>query len=244
MGLSFEAIAHEMYTKITTAATCVTMLTELAETSNAGTADDDGRNATMTRLRRALDEAKELNSVLRGPRTQSAPTSVRTALQRAAQGCRRIGGTALSHPERISITEGSPCKANDDMVRANPAALVIVFFNIFLNAAQQVEVCAGLRRNGTIRYSCHARVDQDRRPWVVVHIDDTAQGIHRDDWERVFEAGYSTRPYGTGMGLSICRQLVGRVQDGARQGYVRIARSVIWRGSRVVVALPALGLGD
>jgi signal transduction histidine kinase len=43
---------------------------------------------------------------------------------------------------------------------------------------------------------------------VVVAVCDTGPGIDPEDVERVFEAFYTTKSDGTGMGLSICRSII------------------------------------
>jgi signal transduction histidine kinase len=43
---------------------------------------------------------------------------------------------------------------------------------------------------------------------IVVTVEDTGIGIDQTDLERVFEAFFSTKPEGMGMGLSICRSIV------------------------------------
>ena len=43
---------------------------------------------------------------------------------------------------------------------------------------------------------------------VRVAVQDTGPGIDASDTERLFEAFYTTKPGGLGMGLSICRSIV------------------------------------
>jgi signal transduction histidine kinase len=43
---------------------------------------------------------------------------------------------------------------------------------------------------------------------IVVTVEDTGIGIEQTDLDHVFEAFFSTKPEGMGMGLSICRSIV------------------------------------
>lgn len=43
---------------------------------------------------------------------------------------------------------------------------------------------------------------------VELHVDDAGPGVPEEDRERVFELFFSTRPYGVGVGLATCRQIV------------------------------------
>jgi signal transduction histidine kinase len=44
---------------------------------------------------------------------------------------------------------------------------------------------------------------------VLVAVRDSGPGIDPEHLERVFEAFYTTKSSGTGMGLSICRSIIG-----------------------------------
>jgi Histidine kinase-, DNA gyrase B-, and HSP90-like ATPase len=50
--------------------------------------------------------------------------------------------------------------------------------------------------------------EQSRTNGVVVAVRDSGPGIDPDHLERVFEAFYTTKPSGFGMGLSICRSII------------------------------------
>mgnify|MGYP000047136460 CR=1 FL=1 len=43
---------------------------------------------------------------------------------------------------------------------------------------------------------------------VELHVDDAGPGVPEEDRERVFDLFFSTRPYGVGVGLATCRQIV------------------------------------
>jgi signal transduction histidine kinase len=67
---------------------------------------------------------------------------------------------------------------------------------------------------------------------IVVTVEDTGTGIDPTDLERVFEAFFSTKPEGMGMGLSICRSIVE-----AHGGRMTVLRAHP-RGSVFQVSLP------
>jgi signal transduction histidine kinase len=76
-----------------------------------------------------------------------------------------------------------------------------VLLNLILNAVEAMgSVEAGPRE-------LLISTEQDQRG-VLVAVRDSGPGIDPADRERVFETFYTTKPSGTGMGLSICRSIV------------------------------------
>jgi signal transduction histidine kinase len=76
-----------------------------------------------------------------------------------------------------------------------------VVLNLILNAVEAMgPVVAGPRE-------LLISTEQDRTS-VLVAVRDTGPGIDPRHLERIFEAFYTTKPSGTGMGLSICRSII------------------------------------
>ncbi len=50
--------------------------------------------------------------------------------------------------------------------------------------------------------------EQTQTGAVLVSVSDSGPGIDPDRLDRVFEAFYTTKPSGVGMGLSICRSII------------------------------------
>jgi PAS domain S-box-containing protein len=76
-----------------------------------------------------------------------------------------------------------------------------VVLNLVLNAVEAMgSVEAGARE-------LLISTEQDRSG-VLVALGDSGLGIDPADLERIFEAFYTTKPSGTGMGLSICRSII------------------------------------
>ena len=69
---------------------------------------------------------------------------------------------------------------------------------------------------------------------MFVHIYDTGPGIHAHAVAKVFDAGYSTRKEGCGMGLAICRQALAAI-NGCE---IRLLNSILMFGSLFEIFIP------
>ena len=77
---------------------------------------------------------------------------------------------------------------------------------------------------------------RDEGPWIVLEVTDTGVGMTPDVRGRVFDAFYSTRSAGSGLGLPTTRKIVE-----AHGGTIRVA-SEPGKGSQFTVRLPSGGL--
>lgn len=71
------------------------------------------------------------------------------------------------------------------------------------------------------------------RQVAVLCVADSGAGVHEEDREHVFEAFYSTKDGGMGMGLAICRSIVE-----AHHGQITVDRDPLLGGARFTVELP------
>jgi len=80
-----------------------------------------------------------------------------------------------------------------------------VLLNLLLNAAEAVREVPPARRRLVVRSTVDQREDG---AWVVVAVEDAGVGFGKAAAARLFEAFYTTKPGGLGMGLSISRSIV------------------------------------
>ncbi len=86
----------------------------------------------------------------------------------------------------------------------NPVRLVCdakklegVFTNIILNAVQAVG------EKGTITIRTEEKTDH-----IWVEVKDTGPGVSHDIADKIFDPLFTTKPYGTGLGLPTCKSIV------------------------------------
>jgi signal transduction histidine kinase len=80
-----------------------------------------------------------------------------------------------------------------------------VLLNLLLNAAEAVRDVPPERRRLVVRATLEPREDG---PWAVVAVEDAGVGFGEAAAPRLFEAFYTTKPGGLGMGLSISRSII------------------------------------
>jgi signal transduction histidine kinase len=76
-----------------------------------------------------------------------------------------------------------------------------VLLNLVLNAAEAMSSVEEGARELLIS-------TKEEQSGVVVAVRDSGPGIDPEHLEQVFDAFYTTKPSGTGMGLSICRSII------------------------------------
>lgn len=93
---------------------------------------------------------------------------------------------------RTNVPSGFP------ELQADPALLRQALLNLALNG------CQAMARGGTLTMG--AALEKDRR--VALKVEDTGSGIPAADLERIFDLYFTTKPEGTGIGLSIVYRIV------------------------------------
>jgi PAS domain S-box-containing protein len=122
---------------------------------------------------------------------------------------------------RTQLAEGLPC------VQGDRVQLQQVLLNLIINAIEAMH-----------------DVDKDERELLIssrnepdgvsVEVRDSGPGFAPETFKRVFEAFYTTKPHGLGLGLSICRSIIE-----AHDGRLRASASPP-RGASFQFTLPAI----
>jgi signal transduction histidine kinase len=76
---------------------------------------------------------------------------------------------------------------------------------LLLNAAEAMREVPLVQRRMIVRATVDRR---DDGPWAVVAVEDAGVGFGEAEASRLFEAFYTTKPGGLGMGLAISRSII------------------------------------
>lgn len=88
------------------------------------------------------------------------------------------------------------------LVRGDQVQLQQVILNLITNAVEAMGgVCEGTRE-------LHISTEQTTSGDILVAVQDSGPGLDAQSSDRLFDAFYSTKPRGLGIGLSICRAII------------------------------------
>jgi C4-dicarboxylate-specific signal transduction histidine kinase len=145
------------------------------------------------------DRAGDINDRIRGHIKKDPPRKDRVDLNEAINEVIVLARSAITKNDvslQTYLTEG-PLPIQGDRVQVQQVVL-----NLILNAVEAMgSVEPGLREL-LIRTEQHQLTD------ALVAVRDSGPGIDPEHLERVFEAFYTTKSNGVGMGLSICRSII------------------------------------
>jgi signal transduction histidine kinase len=110
-------------------------------------------------------------------------------------------GLLRSEASQYSISIKSDLADDLPRVMADRVHLQQLLMNLMLNG---IEAMKDLGTVGTLTIT--SRQGHDGR--LEISVDDTGVGLAPDKAEQVFQAFFTTKPHGTGMGLSISRSIV------------------------------------
>jgi signal transduction histidine kinase/predicted RNA-binding protein with RPS1 domain len=118
------------------------------------------------------------------------------------------------------------------VIRSQAVVLEQIFLNVALNAIQQI---AELRPDigGWVQISMEFKHNTSGAPICKILIEDNGPGIHTSHWEKIFDAGFTTRPDGSGIGLYISRNLMEDIG-----GRIYVSKSHIMSGTLFVLEFP------
>ncbi len=119
-------------------------------------------------------------------------------------------------------------------ILADDIEIVQVINNLLVNAQQAMPDGGTIALVGeNVPIEGHSPTGLPPGDYVALTVRDRGVGIPDEQRDRIFEALYTTKPNGSGLGLATCAQIVS-----AHEGYIDV-HSVPNRGSEFIVYLPA-----
>jgi len=197
LGALTASIAHEVNQPlsgiVTNASTCLRMLA--ADPPNV-----EGARETARRTIRDGERASEVIARLRALFTKKATTTGSIDLNEATREVVALSMSELQH-QRVAVR----LEAADDLppVKGDRVQLQQVILNLLLNASDAMSTVEDRPRELVIATSSDGAD-------VHVSVRDTGIGFDAGDPDRLFDAFYTTKSSGMGIGLSVSRSIMER----------------------------------
>ena len=197
IGQMSASIAHEvtqpLSSIVTNASTGLFMLAR----------DPPDVNRASEMIRRTIRDANRASDVIRRLRTLFAKRNGPTELMDLNDATREVIALSLFELQRSTVI--LRCEFADDLppVLGDRVQLQQVILNLLRNATEAMSASDERPRQLLI-----STTRSGSNGGVLLAVQDSGPGIDPANLERVFEAFYTTKPGGMGMGLSICRAIV------------------------------------
>jgi signal transduction histidine kinase len=196
MGELTASIAHEVNQPlaaiVTNANACLRWLA--GEFPNL----DEGREAARRIIRdgkRAGDVIARIRALVRKTDTEKARLDINQIVQ-------EVVFLTQNEAVRKGVTLQMELAADVPSVLGDRVQLQQVILNLVMNGVEAMASVADRPRELCIRARRH---ESDQ---VLVAVQDSGIGIDSQDLEKIFDAFYTTKPQGMGMGLAISRSIV------------------------------------
>jgi PAS domain S-box-containing protein len=196
LGMLTASIAHEVNQPlsgiITNASTCLRMLA--ADPPNV-----DGARETARRTIRDGNRASDVITRLRALFTKKDPVIELVDLNEAA---REVVALSLSRLQRHRVTLQFVLADDIPRISADRVQLQQVILNLLVNALDAMRTVDGRRRELLIRTGL------GERDHVCLAVQDSGVGFDPDQAGTLFDAFYTTKSDGMGVGLSVSRSII------------------------------------
>jgi PAS domain S-box-containing protein len=195
MGELTASLAHEVNQPITAAvngaSTCVRWLTR--EDPDVG----EAREAALGIIRNAKRAADIINRI----RSISKKGESKRQLIEIDEVIREIVALLSNEARRYSVSILTDIEANLPKVMADSVQVQQVIMNLIMNS---IDAMKDVDR--TRELSIRSRLAEDRQ--LTISVSDTGVGLPSEQAAQIFDAFFTTKSHGLGMGLRISRSIV------------------------------------
>jgi signal transduction histidine kinase len=223
VGALASSVAHEFNNILTT-------ILNYAKMALRPNADEASRTQALERIVKGSQRAATIISSMLGFARNSSTQHQDTDLAALVEEVLVLTEKDLSK-HRIQVEKRYQGKPRASVV---PAQIEQVLLNLIINARQ------AMPRGGTLRLE----VRESSEPGMAeLRVGDTGHGIPADRLRLIFEPFFTTKEPdeaghgGTGLGLSVCRQIIE-----AHHGRIRV-ESLVGKGSTFTLKLPVSATG-
>jgi len=169
---------------------------------NSLTSDPPKRDQAIESLQAALDSGHRTFEVMKSARASFAPGAGKTGEVSLNDLVRATVASLHRELADGKVLLQTELDENLPAVLADGVQVQRVIVNLITNAIESLGATRGRHRRLTVRTA----VADSRH--VLLEVSDSGLGIADEDMTRIFEAFFTTKPAGTGLGLSLSRTIV------------------------------------
>lgn len=210
-------VAHEVRNPLSSIGLNVEMLGDQLEAATfPDTQDAQEAKRLLSAVTREVDRITEITEEYLKMARLPAPALRNEDLVEIVQS---VIGFSKEELERAQVTVSTSLPGAPLTIQADEGQLRQVFLNLFRNARE------AMTTGGALRISVATEGTE-----AVVRVEDTGPGLPSEVRDRLFEPFFSTKARGTGIGLSLSRQIVeahgGKIgiDDSVQQGTTFVMR--------------------
>jgi PAS domain S-box-containing protein len=196
LGALTASIAHEVNQPltgiVTNAGTCLRSLS----------ADPPNIDGAREAARRAIRDGNRASEIIARLRTLFSKKEFAAESVDLNDAAREVIALCADDLQRDGVTLRQEFANDIPRIAGDRVQLQQVIFNLLRNASDAMSSVDDRPRMLAIR------TERDECDSVCLRIEDTGVGIAPQDMERLFEAFYSTKSDGMGMGLSVSRSII------------------------------------
>jgi PAS domain S-box-containing protein len=210
MGALTASIAHEVNQPlsgiITNANTCLRMLA----------ADPPNIEGAVETARRTIRDGNRASEVISRLRALFAKKSTGTEPVDLNEATREVIALSVNELQRNRVSLRTEFASDLPLITGDRIQLQQVILNLLMNASAAMSAVEDRPRRLVIR------TERDAADSVRLSVQDAGVGITAEDSDRLFEAFYTTKSTGMGIGLSVSRSIIenheGRLWATANEG--------------------------
>ena len=222
LGTLIASLAHEIRNPLVSIKTFTQLLPERIN-------DEEFRNYFLNVASSEIDRLTSLINELLGFARPSEPNLQGENVNEIIERIGFLIGTE-ARKKNVQITKNYA--ANLPLILVDAEQIKQVLLNILLNAIQAIP--------GEGQIWIETRVvsvarDREPSPFVQIEVRDTGVGIPKENFERIFDPFFSTRPEGSGLGMAISNQIIHE-----HGGFINL-ESEVGKGTSFRVHLPLKG---
>ena len=189
-------IAHEVNQPLTAVVANANATRRLLANGNANLAEArEAIDDIIKDAHRASEVVGRIRSLVKKEPRRSEPLAINEVIAEVVAIVRNEL-VAKKVSLRMEMADGLP------KVEADRVEIQQVMINLMMNAVEAMRNVQDRSRTLLIRTA------GDASEGALVEVQDSGRGIAPEDLDRIFDAFYTTRPEGMGLGLSICRTII------------------------------------